>query len=64
MTKTQPTTTPVAAEKPPALLLEEVLVVILRDVKLSLKDREALERAVFIARTLQKASTSPPVAPI
>ena len=65
MTKAPQTTTPSppVAERPPAVLLEELLVLVLRDSKLSMRDREALERAVHISRTLQKATQVPPVAP-
>ena len=45
----EPQVDPTAAE-----LLESVLVRVLKEAKLTKGDREALEKAVFIARTLQK----------
>lgn len=42
------------SEPTPAELLETVLRKVLTEPDLSQEDREALERAVFIAKTLQK----------
>jgi len=47
----------------PTLVLEEMALIILRDLKLTPQDREALERTVRIARSLRKSPTYPEVKP-
>lgn len=44
---------------PQLQLLEEVALGILREMKLSPEDREALEKAVCVARALRKLPTHP-----
>lgn len=47
----------------PLRVLEEMALIILRDMKLTTQDRETLERTVRIARSLRKLSTPPEVKP-
>ena len=45
----------------PLMVLEEMALIILRDLKLTPQDRETLERTVRIARSLRKPPTHPEV---
>jgi len=45
------------------MVLEEMALIILRDMKLVPQDRETLERTVRIARSLRKLPTPPEVKP-
>jgi len=45
----------------PLMVLEEMALIILRDMKLTTQDRETLERTVRIARSLRKLPTPPEV---
>jgi len=47
----------------PIMVLEEMALIILRDMKLVPQDRETLERTVRIARSLRKLPTPPEVKP-
>lgn len=47
----------------PLMVLEEMALIILRDMKLVPQDRETLERTVRIARSLRKLPTPPEVKP-
>ena len=47
----------------PLMVLEELVLIILRDMKLTPQDRETLERTARIARSLRKPPTHPEVKP-
>ena len=45
----------------PAMVLEEMALVVLREAKVTDEDREPLEKAVRVARSLKKLSSPPEV---